>query len=50
MSTSEISAAAWDISRAIDKKTDFAFDIVQMTDWSVPRYIEEGLKWLNTTP
>jgi putative ATP-dependent endonuclease of OLD family len=50
MSAADIVAAAWDISRSIDKKTDFAFDIVQMSGWIVPKYIKEGLTWLNTTP
>jgi len=43
-----IEASSYGLSRDIDKKTDFAFDILQMTDWSVPRYIKEGLEWLNT--
>lgn len=46
----EILTDAWEISRKIDKKTDFAFDILRMSAWTVPRYIKEGLEWLNTTP
>lgn len=45
-----IEAASYALSRDIDKKTDFAFDIIQMSGWSVPLYIKEGLEWLNTTP
>jgi putative ATP-dependent endonuclease of the OLD family len=50
MSEAEIRADSWNISRAIDKKTDFAFDILQMNGWTVPRYIKEGLQWLNSIP
>ena len=32
------------------KKTDFAMQVlVSGADWDVPRYIDEGLKWLETT-
>ena len=44
-----IEADSYNLSRAIDKKTDFAFDILQMNGWSVPRYIKEGLEWLSKT-
>ena len=50
MSAEEILESSWAVSHAIDKKTDFAFDILQMDGWSVPRYVEEGLTWLNETP
>jgi putative ATP-dependent endonuclease of the OLD family len=45
-----IESDSFELAKAIDKKTDFAFDILQMTDWAVPRYIKEGLEWLNKTP
>lgn len=46
-----IEATSYERADAIAKKTDFAFDILQMNnDWSVPHYIKEGLEWLNTTP
>lgn len=45
-----IEVDSYERARAIDKKTDFAFDILQMSGWSVPRYIKEGLEWLNKTP
>lgn len=44
----EIAAHSYDIADAVDKKTDFAFDLLSMQDWSTPRYIEEGLRWLTT--
>ena len=40
----------WDIAQYIDKnnkKTDFAFDIMMMDDFIVPKYIKEGLIWLS---
>jgi hypothetical protein len=45
-----IIAQSYDISRKIDKKTDFAFDLMTMEKWDTPRYIREGLEWLTTTP
>lgn len=31
----------------VDKKSDFAIEYaIQKTDWTVPRYIDEGLRWL----
>lgn len=50
MTAAEIGSSSWGVSRAIEKKTDFAFDILQMGEWSVPRYVKEGLEWLNKTP
>jgi putative ATP-dependent endonuclease of OLD family len=46
----EITTDSYSIASRISKKTDFAFDILQMSDWTVPLYIREGLEWLNTTP
>ena len=37
---------AYEIADRIDSKSDFAFDILALERWSTPRYIEEGLKWL----
>ena len=37
---------AWDLAKGIDK-TDFALEYAILdTDWTTPRYIEEGLRWL----
>jgi len=32
--------------RLRDEKTGFAFDVLRLEGWGVPRYIEEGLRWL----
>ena len=40
----------WDVAEYIDKnskKTDFAFDIMMMDNFIVPKYIREGLIWLS---
>ncbi|WP_174546232.1 ATP-dependent nuclease [Nocardiopsis dassonvillei] len=43
----EIESKAYDIAGHLsDHKTDFAFDIMLLKGWAVPRYIAEGLKWL----
>ncbi|MFF1321358.1 AAA family ATPase [Streptomyces chartreusis] len=43
----DIEAKAYDIAQQLsDHKTDFAFDVMLLEDWSVPRYIAEGLQWL----
>lgn len=43
----DISEKAFEISQKLaKKKTGFAFDIMLMTDWSVPKYIADGLNWL----
>ena len=44
---SDIPATAYEISEEIPSKSDFAFQIVQLGEWDVPRYIEEGLIWLS---
>ena len=42
----EREAQAWDLSTGIDK-TDFALQYAILdTDWTTPRYIDEGLRWL----
>lgn len=35
-----------DIARDLPKKTDFAFEILNLSGWSAPLYIKEGLEWL----
>ncbi|MEU7413950.1 ATP-dependent endonuclease [Streptomyces sp. NPDC042638] len=43
----DIEAKAYDIAEQLsDHKTDFAFDVMLLEDWAVPRYIAEGLQWL----
>jgi len=45
--TDDIEAKAYDIAQQLsDHKTDFAFDVMLLEDWAVPRYILEGLQWL----
>jgi len=41
---------AWQAAKAVDK-TDFALKYaIKETDWTTPRYIEEGLRWLAEPP
>jgi len=41
---------AWTAANKIDK-TDFALEFaINKTNWSTPRYIEEGLRWLAENP
>jgi len=41
---------AWQAAKAVDK-TDFALKYaIEETDWTTPRYIEEGLRWLAKPP
>ena len=42
----ELLSNSYEISNSLDK-TDFAFDILMLDDWNIPRYIKEGLKWLS---
>lgn len=42
----EIIAESYQIADEIPKKSDFAFDIIQLTNWETPKYIKEGLQWL----
>jgi hypothetical protein len=47
LTAQEIGDQAFEVAaRLKDKKTDFAFDLIALDGWSVPRYIEEGLTWL----
>lgn len=41
-----IAENSYAIADIIPKKTDFAFDILILDQWEVPRYIQEGLLWL----
>jgi predicted ATP-dependent endonuclease of OLD family len=52
--TSEVSAEreeqAWNAAKNVNK-TDFALKYaIEDTDWTTPRYIEEGLRWLAQSP
>lgn len=48
VSAEAIADHAYEIAgRLKDTKTDFAFDVLRLDDWRVPRYIEEGLQWLS---
>ncbi|MCP3821362.1 AAA family ATPase [Streptomyces sp. A3M-1-3] len=43
----DIETKAFDIANHLsDHKTDFAFDVMLLDGWTVPRYIAEGLQWL----
>lgn len=43
----EILDAAYEIAKKIgDHKTDFAFDLMMIDGWDVPKYITDGLLWL----
>lgn len=44
----EIRENSYKIAAAINKKTDFAFDMITVgiENWYIPKYIEEGLIWL----
>lgn len=47
-SAEAIADHAYEIAERLkDAKTDFAFDVLRLDDWKVPRYIEEGLQWLS---
>ena len=42
----EIISESYQIADEIPKKSDFAFDIIQLSNWETPKYIKEGLQWL----
>lgn len=43
----EQETAAWNRAAQVTKKTDFALEYaIEQNDWAVPRYIDEGLRWL----
>ena len=35
------------IATSISGKAEFALDILMLDGWDVPKYIREGLEWLN---
>lgn len=37
---------SYEIAERIPSKTAFAFDIMMLEGWNTPKYIKEGLKWL----
>lgn len=37
---------SYEIASKISKKTDFAFDVMMISEWSTPKYIKDGLIWL----
>ncbi|MCX7522055.1 AAA family ATPase [Microbacterium sp. STN6] len=39
-------ADSYRIAAEIESKSDFAFDILSLPNWGIPRYIKEGLEWL----
>lgn len=41
-----IVAESYQIADNISSKTEFAFDVMMLNSWSVPKYIKEGLTWL----
>ncbi len=41
-----IISESYEIATKIQKKTDFAFDIMLLENWETPTYIKEGLLWL----
>ncbi len=50
LASDEIAKDSYEIADRVPKKTDFAFDIMTLDGWIVPRYLREGLEWLNSTP
>lgn len=42
-----IQSNSYEVAEAIEKKIDFAFDVLNMEEWDVPLYIDEGLRWLS---
>lgn len=45
-SNANIVLQSYEIAEEIPKKTEFAFDIMILAGWAVPKYIKEGLTWL----
>lgn len=37
---------SYEIAEQITKKSEFAFDVMALDNWSVPKYIKDGLIWL----
>ena len=45
-SEEEIKDDSYMIAGKITKKTDFAFDVLILENWTTPKYIKDGLLWL----
>lgn len=45
-SEDEIKKGSYEIAGKIVKKTDFVFDILVLKQWATPKYIKDGLLWL----
>jgi predicted ATP-dependent endonuclease of OLD family len=46
----DLGKAAYNAAASVSKKTDFALKhLLETTDWKVPLYIHEGLRWLAET-
>lgn len=41
-----VRAQSYQVAGEIDSKSDFAFDLLSLPSWDIPRYIKEGLEWL----
>lgn len=41
-----IKDSAYDLADKLKSKTDFAFDLMLLDGWQIPKYIEDGLLWL----
>ncbi|MBY0486134.1 MAG: ATP-dependent endonuclease [Flavobacteriaceae bacterium] len=46
LTASQIIAQSYALASEIPKKTEFAFDILLLDNWEVPKYIKDGLEWL----
>lgn len=45
-SSATIINESYEIADQISKKSEFAFDVMALANWSVPKYIKDGLVWL----
>lgn len=43
----DILTNSYEIAESVSNKADFALNILMLDEWIVPRYIREGLEWLN---
>lgn len=46
LTADQVRSDSYEIAARIDSKSDFAFDILSLSGWATPSYIDEGLKWL----
>lgn len=46
LTADQVRSDSYKIAARIDSKSDFAFDILSLSEWATPNYIDEGLKWL----